>query len=253
MGAILDWLAATTAFDLMCSLFFLPRDWYPSINNFIQSVTLFKFNFESKGQLTKKGPDPNKRSNQLSVEMLNKRSKADFAVGIIYNFYQYFGRHGLPSSARVLHTMRLYHDYLQDYHDYRDYLNQYPPRPALGTTTTATTTTTVTTMATETTRTTETTTRCVQYDYQHYQHYQRYPRLSALFKTTTAISATVTISSSSIVVAATSPSDVKIVTIVTTHCASLSWQFATCHPCCYLNCISLGEGKYLSRDTSNLK
>ena len=202
---------------------------------------------------TKKGPDPNKRSNQLSVEMLNKRSKADFTVGIIYNFYRYFGRHGLPSSARVLHTMRLYHDYLQDYHDYRDYLNHYPPRPALGTTTTATTTTTVTTMATETSRTTETTTTCVQYDYQHYQHYQRYPRLSALFKTTTAISATVTISSSSIVVAATSPSDVKIVTIVTTHCASLSWQSATCDPCCYLNYISLGEGKYLSRDTSNLK
>ena len=174
MGAILDWLAATTGFDLMCSLFFLPGDWYPSINNFIQSVTLFKFNFESKGQLTKKGPDPNKRSNQLSVEMLNKRSKADFTVGIIYNFYRYFGRHGLPSSARVLHTMRLYHDYLQDYHDYRDYLNHYPPRPALGTTTTATTTTTVTTMATETSRTTETTTTCVQYDYQHYQHYQRY-------------------------------------------------------------------------------
>ena len=208
MGAILDWLAATTGFDLMCSLFFMPGDWYPSINNFIQSVTLFKFNFESKGQLTKKGQDPNKRSNQLSVEMLNKRSKADFTVGIIYNFYRYFGRHGLPSSARVLHTMRLYHDYLQDY---RDYLNHYPPRPALGTTTTATTTTTVTTMATETTTT------CVQYDYQHYQHYQRYPRLSALFKTTTAISATVTISSSGIVVAATSPSDVKIVTIVTTH------------------------------------
>ena len=54
LGAILDWLAATTGFDLMCSLFFLPGDWYPSINNFIQSVTLFKFNFESKGQLTKK-------------------------------------------------------------------------------------------------------------------------------------------------------------------------------------------------------
>ena len=35
---------------------------------------------------TKKGPDPNKRSNQLSVEMLNKRSKADFTVGIIFNF-----------------------------------------------------------------------------------------------------------------------------------------------------------------------
>ena len=146
--------------------------------------------------------------------------------------------------------MRLYHDYRQDYHDYRDYLNQYPPRPALSTTTTATT---VTTMATETTRTTETTTTCVQYDYQHYQHYQRYRRLSALFKTTTAISATVTISSSGIVVAATSPSDVKIVTIVTTHCASLSWQSATCHPCCYLNYLSLGEGKYLSQDKNNLK
>ena len=29
----------------------------------------------------------------------NKRSKANFTVGNIYFFYQYFGRHGLPSSG----------------------------------------------------------------------------------------------------------------------------------------------------------
>ena len=33
--------------------------------------------------------------------MLNKKSKADFPVGNIYIFYQYFGMHGLPSSGSM--------------------------------------------------------------------------------------------------------------------------------------------------------
>ena len=52
----------------------------------------YKLNFESKDQRYKKeGPDPNKGSTQLYVEISNKRSKVDFAVGNIYIFfYQYF-------------------------------------------------------------------------------------------------------------------------------------------------------------------
>ena len=34
--------------------------------------------------------------------VLNRRSKADFTVGNIYIFYQYFGRHGLPSSGSYI-------------------------------------------------------------------------------------------------------------------------------------------------------
>ena len=63
----------------------------------------YNFNFWSKDKRYKKeGLDPNKGSTQLYVEISNKRSKVDFKVENIYFCYQYFWRHGLPSSGSYI-------------------------------------------------------------------------------------------------------------------------------------------------------
>ena len=65
----------------------------------------YKLNFESKDQRYKKeGPDPNKGSTQLEVEILKKRSKVDFAVGNIYFLLPIFLK-ARSSFFRVLHTV----------------------------------------------------------------------------------------------------------------------------------------------------
>ena len=53
--------------------------------------------FKHGSAYKKEGPDPNKGSNQQISENIRQKSKADFTVGNILSFDQYFGRHGLPS------------------------------------------------------------------------------------------------------------------------------------------------------------
>ena len=65
----------------------------------------YNFNFGSKDQRYKKeGPDPNKGSTQLYVEISNKRSKVDFTVGNTY-FLLPISMRARPSFFRILHTV----------------------------------------------------------------------------------------------------------------------------------------------------
>ena len=68
---------------------------------------LNNFNFGSKDQRYKKeGPDRYKGSTQLQIEILNKRSRADFTVGNIHVYFlSPIFRKAQPSLIRVLQTM----------------------------------------------------------------------------------------------------------------------------------------------------
>ena len=62
---------------------------------------LNNFNFGSKDQRCKKeGPDLYKGSNQLQIEILNKRSRADFTVG---NIHVYFFVTNISKDTAFLH------------------------------------------------------------------------------------------------------------------------------------------------------
>ena len=68
---------------------------------------LNNFNFGSKDQRYKKeGPDLYKVSTQLQIEILNKRSRADFTVGNIHVYFLLpIFRKARPPFIRVLQTM----------------------------------------------------------------------------------------------------------------------------------------------------
>ena len=59
-------------------------------------------NLKKKNHRQKEKPDPNKGSISCKWKfMQNKRNQADFRVGNIYFFYQYFRGHGLPGILLV--------------------------------------------------------------------------------------------------------------------------------------------------------
>ena len=80
--------------------------WYDSYHP-QASCILKKIQFCEQGQTYKKeGLDPHKGSNQLYVEKMEQKSKADFTIGNIYFIYQYFGRHCLPSSGSYVRAWK---------------------------------------------------------------------------------------------------------------------------------------------------
>ena len=80
--------------------------WYDSYHP-QASCILKKIQFCEQGQTYKKeGLDPHKGSNQLYLEKLEQKSKADFTIGNIYFIYQYFGRHCLPSSGSYVRAWK---------------------------------------------------------------------------------------------------------------------------------------------------
>ena len=80
--------------------------WYDSYHP-QASCILKKIQFCEQGQTYKKeGLDPHKGCNQLYLEKMEQKRKADFTIGNIYFIYQYFGRHCLPSSGSYVRSWK---------------------------------------------------------------------------------------------------------------------------------------------------